>query len=193
MPDGLPGVYAGDFPCSNCAGIAATLWLRPDARFFLRQSYVGDDGTTDSSSYALGRWRWDENDAVIVLAGAGPERRFSSVDEQHLKLHTVSKIEHLLTRDPLAPAFADRIRLDGESAVIEGNVVFTECLTNLQLPVAKEGGFNELRRQHRLLNSRGGVALTAVDGRITEVANGDTVSELLVIDRVIGLKPGVGC
>jgi hypothetical protein len=41
MPSGLPGVYAGAFPCSNCQTIAATLWIRDDGRFFLRQSYVG--------------------------------------------------------------------------------------------------------------------------------------------------------
>ena len=194
MPDGLPGVYAGDFPCSNCAAIAATLWLRPDGRFFLRQSYVEADGTADgSSSYALGRWRWDDAAAFIVLTGAGPQRRFSWVDQQRLKLHTVSTVEHLLTRDPLAPPFADRLRLDGESTIIEGNAVFTECLTGLQFQIAKDGGFNELRRRHRVVNSRGKVALTSVDARITEVAAGDAVAELLVIDRVVDLKPGVGC
>jgi hypothetical protein len=40
MPGSLPGVYVGEFPCSNCAAIAATLWLRPDNGFFLRQEFV---------------------------------------------------------------------------------------------------------------------------------------------------------
>ena len=34
QPATLVGVYAGRFPCSNCAAIEATLWLRPDGRFF---------------------------------------------------------------------------------------------------------------------------------------------------------------
>ena len=42
MPSGLAGVYAGELPCSNCAKIEATLWLRPDGRFFLRQRFVDD-------------------------------------------------------------------------------------------------------------------------------------------------------
>lgn len=193
MPDGLPGVYAGEFPCSNCAAIAATLWLRPDGRFFLRQSFVDDDETADGSAYALGRWRWDQDDALIVLAGAGPERRFSRLDEQRLRMHTASKTEHVLSRDPFAPPFGDLVRLDGESAIVDGNAVFTECLTGLQFPVAKDGAFTALRRQHRLLNARGKVALTAVDARITEVAAGDATAELLVIERFIDLRPGVGC
>jgi len=32
----LPGVYAGVFPCDGCPGIAATLWLRTDGRFFFQ-------------------------------------------------------------------------------------------------------------------------------------------------------------
>src|SRR6185503_4980837 len=42
MPTRIAGVYAGEFPCSNCAAIEATLWLRPDGRFFLRQRFTDD-------------------------------------------------------------------------------------------------------------------------------------------------------
>lgn len=70
MPATLIGVYAGRLPCSNCAAIEATLWLRPDGRFFLRQRLEDDPaGATAetqtsqdlSTTYALGRWHWDRS------------------------------------------------------------------------------------------------------------------------------------
>jgi hypothetical protein len=42
MPMSLAGVYAGQFTCSNCVAIEATVWLRPDGRFFLRQRFIDD-------------------------------------------------------------------------------------------------------------------------------------------------------
>jgi hypothetical protein len=194
MPDDLPGVYTGDLPCSNCAAIAATLWLRSDERFFLRQSYVQADGAVDGrSTYALGHWRWDSHAAVLVLTGAGPERRIEWVDADHLQLHTFSQVEHVLTRDPLDPPFGDELRLDGESVMVDRSAVFTECLTGLQLQVADDAGFAELRRRHRVLGSSGKSALTGIDGRIIQVADGDSIAERLVIERIVDLKPGVGC
>jgi hypothetical protein len=194
VPAGLPGVYAGDFPCSNCAAIAATLWLRSDNRFFLRQSYAGNDGTLDGvSTYAVGRWHWDEVAALVVLVGAGPDRRLEPLDAGQLRLLTASKVAHVLTLDPASPAFTDRLRLDGESAIVDGNAEFIECLTGLQFAVAKEGAYGELRRQHRRLNPRGRVTRTALEGRIVTRAAQDSANETLLVERVIDLKPGVGC
>src|SRR5688572_29732725 len=92
MPASLAGVYAGELPCGNCAAIEATLWLRPDRGFVLRQRVV-DDGSAPSgeepigasTSYGLGRWTWDEDSAEIVLRGRGPERRLIVRDEGRLE------------------------------------------------------------------------------------------------------------
>jgi hypothetical protein len=154
MPEGLAGVYAGEFPCLNCEAIAATLWLRTDERFFLKQTYRGGapgasgDAVeiSDTSAYAMGRWLWDEQAALIVLDSPGPQRRLSRLDEQRLQLQPSSKVEHLLTRDPAAPPFTDRVRIDGESAIVDGNGVFKECLSGLSLPIVKNNAFGELRR-----------------------------------------------
>jgi hypothetical protein len=192
MPDSLPGVYAGEFPCSNCAAIEATLWLRPDGRFFLRQSYVGEGGVVDSS-YALGKWSWDEHAAEAVLRGVGPERRVAPLDADRLEQRTASPLQHVLTRDHAAPPFTDRLRLDGETVIVDGAAVFAECLTGLRFDVAQESAFNELRRQHRVLSGRGGSALTSVEARIRGVGAGETMREVLVVDRVVGMKPGETC
>ena len=199
MPSGLAGVYAGEFPCSNCAKIDATLWLRPDGRFFLRQRFVDDSDTsteskapTPAATYGLGRWSWDDLAAQLVLRGAGPERRLMVRDAEHLELRVTSPIEHILTRDHREPAFTDRITLDGESAVSANGATFKECVTGLELPVVVDAGaYRQLRHYHRTMNARGKVALTVVDGHL--VAGGSNASERLVVDAFISIKPGTGC
>jgi len=196
MPATLAGVYSGQLPCSNCSAIAATLWLRRDGRFFLRQRFSDDEsaeasaGNEESLRYSLGRWRWDEIKAEAVLSGAGPERRLSVRDDGRLQLRVASPIEHLLARDDAAPRFGDRVTLDGESAVTEKGATFRECLTGLRLPVADAGAYRELRRQHRRMNPRGKVALTTIEGHLVGES---TTGERLVVDRFITIKPGRGC
>ena len=198
MPAGIAGVYAGEFPCSNCAKIDATLWLRPDGRFVLRQRFVDDAVTSTgkpeapAATYGLGRWAWDEVAAQLVLRGAGPERRLTVRDAEHLELRVASPLEHVLARDHAAPAFKDRFPLDGESAVTATGATFKECLTGLEFSVVVDAGaYRQLRHYHRTMNARGKVALTAVEGHL--FSGGATTSERLVVDTVISLKPGTGC
>jgi hypothetical protein len=189
-PATLPGAYAGQFPCSNCSTIGATLWLRGDQRFFFRQTFNGGDAAAGTEvTYALGRWTWDEHTAEIVLRGAGPERRLTVLDADRLQLRVASPVEHVLARDVTDPAFKDRLRLDGESTATKDGVIFTECLTGLPLRVAEAGAFKELRRQQRLMNPRGKVALTTVDAHFAHVSSG----EVLVVDRFVTIKPGKPC
>ena len=199
MPDGLPGVYGGEFPCPNCDAIAATLWLRHDDRFFLKQTYLGGESgagypvkASQTSTYTLGRWRWDEQAAQIVLEAPG-QLRLSRIDEQSLQLQSASTAEHLLTRDAAAPPFSDRVRLDGESAIVDGNGVFKECLTGLSVPIVKNSAFSELRRQHRTLNPRDQITRTEIEGRFISVNLNDVVTEMLIVDLVSKLLPGTGC
>jgi uncharacterized lipoprotein NlpE involved in copper resistance len=197
MPASGPGLYAGEFPCSNCAAIAATLWLRPDGSFFLRQRFVeaaeaGALTAAPSATFGLGRWSWDERAAQLVLRGAGPERRLVVHTDDRLQLLVPSPIEHALTRDSTSPAFVDRLSLDGESAVTENGATFTECLTGLTFAVADAGAYRELRRQHRRLNPRGKVALTTVEARLV-AAPDDAAPEQLVIERYVTMKPGTAC
>jgi len=194
VPANLAGVYDGSFPCADCKEIAATLWLREDDRFFLRQSIVLENGATESSSYSFGRWSWDENSAEIVLSGRGPDRRLTQLDAQRLQLRAASPVDHLLTRNPSAPPFADRVQIDGESSVSESGATFIQCVTGLELPIADTGAYKELRRQHRVLNPRHRVALTTVEAHIATAATGDETHEVLVVDKVVQpIRPGQGC
>jgi hypothetical protein len=198
MPATLAGVFTGELPCSNCAAIDATLWLRPDGRFFFRQQLRDDTASTasaqpPSTTYGLGRWSWDEIAAEVVLRSAGPERRLTVRDEHHLQLRVPSPVEHVLARDTAATRLADRVTLDGESAVTENGATFKECLTGLALPVADAGAYRELRRQHRRMNPRGKIALTTVEAHLVAIEKDSTTSERLVVDRFITMKPGQGC
>lgn len=196
MPPSVPGVYAGEFPCSNCAAIAATLWLRPDGGFVLRQRFVeAEDAATQAAgpaaTFGLGRWSWDERAAQLVLRGAGPERRLAVHTEDRLQLLVASPIEHALTRDPASPPFVDRLSLDGESVVTQDGATFTECLTGLTFAVADASAYRELRRQHQRLNPRGRVALTTLEARLAPAT--EEQPEQLVIERFVTMKPGTPC
>jgi hypothetical protein len=200
MPPTVAGVYAGRFPCSNCAAIEATLWLRPDGGFVLRQRFVDDASAASSDAsrepstiHGLGRWSWDELSAELVLRGRGPERRVVVRDDDVLDLRVASPVEHILERDETAPPFEDRVMLDGESAVSETGASFKECSSGLTFAVADAGAYRELRRQHRRMNPRGKVALTTVEGHLVGSDHASTASERLVIDLVLAIKPGAGC
>ena len=112
-PSSVPGVYSGVFPCADCPGIATTLWLRPDGRFFYRQHYPEVDDREAMTAYSLGRWTQGDGDSSIRLAGAGPARTFSRGEEHTLLMQTDSHLEHRLSRDPAAPDFLEAIRMTG--------------------------------------------------------------------------------
>jgi NlpE N-terminal domain/NlpE C-terminal OB domain len=193
MAPGLPGVYAGTFPCSNCEGIAATLWVREDGRFILRQRYVGKDAGAAPPSYAFGKWSWDEHTAELVLESVGPTRRLSPLDTDTLELKTASHAPHVLARDAGSPAFADRVLIDGETVVAKTGATFRQCVTELELPIADVAAYKELRRQHRALNAPGKPALTTVEAHFVAAPADGSGPESLVIDKVVQLKPGAHC
>jgi hypothetical protein len=193
MPSGLPGVYSGAFPCSNCQAIDAMLWIREDGRFFWRQSYAGTAGAADDKTYSFGLWSWDERAGEVVLQGRGPARRLAPLDADRFELRTASVIPHVLGRDPTAPPFSESALLEGESTIVGNGATFTQCVTGLEFPVATTGALKELRRQHRVLNATHKVALTTIEGHITTATEGGATREVLVIDKVVGLKVGTGC
>jgi uncharacterized lipoprotein NlpE involved in copper resistance len=197
MPATLAGVYSGTFPCSNCAAIEATLWLRADGAFVLKQRLLDDsptpsgDAAGSATTFGLGRWSWDDVSAETVLRGRGPERRLVVREDGSLQLRVASPVEHVLARDATAPPFTDRLVLDGESAVSETGATFKECATGVTFAVADAGAYRELRRQHRRMNARGKVALTTVEGHLAGEESAAT--ERLVVDEFIAIKPGTGC
>ncbi|HEY8520036.1 MAG TPA: copper resistance protein NlpE N-terminal domain-containing protein [Gammaproteobacteria bacterium] len=194
LPRGeLAGVYAGRFPCSNCEAIEATLWLRSDGAFFLRQRYVVEDGSQEPPAYARGRWRWDERAGQVVLEAPGPGRRLVQLDADRLRLETASPVAHVVARDPDAPPFGDRLRLEGETVVIDGGIAFRDCLTGLAYTAASGAGYDDLLRQHRRLNRANAPSLAELDGHAEVASAPDGAHEVLVVDRFVTLKPRTPC
>lgn len=192
LPDNsLPGVYTGTFPCDDCSGIEATLWLRPDRRFFFRQQYPGENGLRAMSAYNLGRWSWIQSDRVIVLMGAGPRRTFARRDPDTLVMQTESDLEHRLTRDPTAPDFSARIRMDGIMRMRGDRASFTECLTGLVVPVDKGRDFGRFLHQYRSVGALGEPVHVELEGRF--YWSGDGTMKSLTIERFITIKSSGSC
>ena len=187
----LPGVYAGTFPCQNCPGIRATLWLRPDGRYFLRQRYLEDAESDAMTSYSLGRWRWIPDDTVLELQGAGPGRTFTYPDRDTLLMRTGSDLEHRLSRQSAAPDFTSTIAMTGMMKTTGGGASFTECRTGLTAPVEGNRELTRFRQQYRRAEARGRPAYVELEGRFAWSPDGSLQS--FVIERFITVKEGQSC
>jgi hypothetical protein len=188
MPTDLAGFYAGDFPCGNCARIAAALWLREDGVFFFRQRYA-NSSADDTVSHGLGRWRWDADAALLVLESAGPERRFRHDANGRLELETASPLPHVLARAADEP-FADGVRIDGLAVATGDGATLVECLSGLALPVAAGGASADLRRLYGRLVTPGSPALVSVEVRLLA---GDGTEERWLVERLLNLRPQGTC
>ena len=189
----LPGVWVGVFPCDNCPGIDITLWLRPDERFFIEQRYraMDGEGSAPTTAYGLGRWRWNSEERILVLDGAGPDRIFERRDADTLLMRTVSPVEHRLRRNSVSPAFSATIRLSGVARRHGDTYVFEECLTGFELPLDTGGDYTRFRRQYRSVVPRGEPAPVEFEGRFTWAADGAPAS--LRIERFITIREEGRC
>jgi len=187
----LPGVYTGVFPCEGCDGIASTLWLRSDGRFFFRQRYPADEAREAMDAYSLGRWSSIADERTIELRGAGPRRSFMRVDRDTLVMRTDSDLEHRLTRDPAMTDFSATIRMEGVMRMRGDSASFTECLTGFVAPVSKGGDFARFRHQYRSADRRSETIFVELEGRFYWSGDGSVKS--LTIERFITVKANGAC
>jgi hypothetical protein len=187
----LPGIYAGVFPCDVCAGIDASLWLRADHRFFLRQRYLADGNNEAKSVYSFGRWIARAGESAIELNGEGPRRIFDSVDTETLLMRTASPLEHRLGRQPETTDFTETIRMAGVMQMPASGPSFSECLTGYVVPVSQQGDFARFRHQYRSVVGRGKPAFVEFDGRFTW--SDEHALQALIIDRFLTIKVDGSC
>jgi hypothetical protein len=188
----LPGVYVGTFPCLNCPGADARLWLRPDGVFFLREDFRADEVSEAERSYALGRWAWDTATSELVLRGRGPERRFAYAPPGRLQMQ-VPGAPHVLERDATARRFADRLPLEGKYDSSEGFGTFLECVTGLRFAVRGDADGPSLRRRHRAVSPADRALWVSIEAHIVYADPGGAPTESLAVDRVVTLRPGGEC
>jgi len=189
--DLLPGTYAGVFPCDGCPGIASTLWLRSDGRFFFRQQYPSDNAREATDVYSLGRWNSVADEHAIQLIGAGPTRTFLRLDRDTLVMRTDSNLEHRLTRGPMTTDFPATIRMSGMMRMLGDSASFTECSTGYVAPVRKGGDFARFRHQFRSAAGRGEPAYVELDGRFSW--SGDGTLKSLTVERFVTVKTDRAC
>lgn len=187
----LPGVYKGVFPCEGCSGIASTLWLRSDGRFFFRQHYPADDAREALDTYGIGRWSSIADESVIELRGGGPVQTFVQVDRDTLVMQTHSDLEHRLTRDPIAADFSETIRMVGTMRLLGDSASFSECLTGLAAPVSKGGDFARFWHQYRSVGARSTPVYVELDGRFSWSDDGTLKS--MTIEQFITIKDDGAC
>ena len=187
----LPGVYEGVFPCEGCPGIASTLWLRSDGRFFFRQKYAADNTGEAIDAFSLGRWSSITDDRAIELSGLGPRRVFIRMDRDTLIMQTDSDLKHRLTRDPAAPEFTATIRLAGTMRKVGVGASFTECLTGLVAPVSKSGDFARFWHQYRATGRSTEPTYVELEGRFSW--SDDGTPKALTIERFITVKAKGAC
>lgn len=187
----LPGVYAGVFPCEGCPGIASTLWLRSDGRFFFSQQYAADDTSEATDAYSLGRWNSRPDDHAIELRGSGPIRTFTHPDSDTLLMQTESDLEHRLTRDLKATDFSATIRMTGMMRMHDRSASFTECLTGFVAPVSKGGDYARFRHQYRSAVRPNKLVFVELKGRFSWSV--DSVPKSLTIERFITVKADGAC
>lgn len=185
IPDNLAGFYAGDFPCGSCTAIATALWLRDDGVFVLRQRYLGTEAQPVA---ALGRWRWDETAAALVLEGSGPERRFAHGADATLTFATASPLPHVLARAQDGRA-DERMRIRGLAQFAERGATLTECVSGLALPLAELGQFTELRRLYRRMVTVGTPARVSVVAHLSQ----DGATESWVVEEIVEVQPQETC
>lgn len=187
----LPGVYTGVFPCEGCPGIASTLWVRADGRYFFRQRYPSDDAHEATDAYSLGRWNSIAEDHAIELRGVGPGRTFVRLDRDTLRMETDSDLEYRLTRDPAIGHFSATIRMMGTMQILGDSVLFTECLTGFVAPVSKGGDFARFRHQYRSAGGRSKAVYVELEGRFSWSDDGALKS--LTIERFVTIKADGAC
>lgn len=187
----LPGVYSGTFPCEDCPGIATTVWLRADRRFFFRQQYPADSTREAMGVHSLGRWSTIGEERAIELAGSGPMRTFTRVDRDTLVMRTDSDLEHRLVRDSVSSEFSSTIRLAGTMRIRGGTASFTECWTGYAVPVSKGGDYAKFRHQYRSAGGRGNPVYVEFDGRFSWSADGAPKS--LTIERFVTVRENKTC
>ena len=83
--------------------------------------------------------------------------------------------------------------LAGVTVMKGRTATFRDCVSQLELEVAREGAFSDLRRRHRQFGLRGTPALTRATGYPRRVPDSDPRREIWVFDQVVSVNPDKGC
>jgi len=194
-----PATFTGDLQCTGCKPLHYHLDLLADGVYFLRTSFVSQmpDGFD-----AIGRWTVGADGRTLELRGLHePPALFEIHDAATLRRldqagNTIESKKAELNRqaafEPIEPA----LRMRGLYTYMADSGWFTECITGMRLPVAKEADNAAL--ETAFLNARpapGAALLATVDGRIAQrmPMEGPGPRPTLVPDRFVSIAAEPDC
>ncbi len=195
----LPATYAGTLPCADCPGIRYTLNLLPEGIFFLRMVYLERATTFDD----IGTWSLTEGDTRLLLRGGrqssdmfaitGPSV-LRKLDGQGKEI--TAQLNFDLTRAGRFEPFEPRLTMRGVYSSTDDGGVFTECATQLKLPVAREGENGALEAAYIKARRQPGEEMLAnLEGHLAmrPQADGSGEERTLVVDAFTSVVPGETC
>src|SRR5262249_47475861 len=193
-----PATFTGDLQCTGCEPLRYRLDLLADGVYFLRTSYVSEmpDGFDD-----IGRWSVRADGPRLELRGLHePSALFEIRDVATLRrldqagkpVEWKAELKRQAVFEPVEPA----LRMRGLYTYMADSGWFTECITGMRLPVAKEADNAAL--ETAFLNARpapGAALLATVDGRIAQrqPMEGPGPRPTLVPDRFVSIAAEPDC
>jgi len=195
----LPATYAGTLPCADCPGIRYTLNLLPDNIFFLRMDYLERSTTFDD----IGTWSLAENGSQLLLRGGrGSSDMFAIKSPTVLRKldgegkEIAAQLNFDLARAGRFEPFEPRLTMRGVYTSTADGGIFTECATQLKLPVARDGENGELEAAYIKARRQPGEEMMAnLEGHLAMRPQADGTGEerTLVVDKFTSVVPGETC
>ncbi len=199
----FPATYSGILPCADCEGIRYTVNFWSDQVFFRRMTYLGKGEGEGAGFDDVGRWRFSDDGRSLILSTKDETPDRFAIEGRDLlrKLDlnrppVESELNYTITRHEKMTWFEPQVRLHGMYTFMADAGAFTECLSNLHLPVAQEADNAALELQYSFARSEPGEAiLVSVEGRIVNRSKTDGTGkgQVLVIDKFLNLWAGETC
>ena len=175
-----------------------SLNLRADGVFLSRTRLRSGDQEHD-----IGRWKLSDDNSQLLLYGGGDAvRRYAIDDPSTLApldgegVRHESADERRLGRSDLYDPIHDSMRWIGMARYMADAAVFTECASQLRLPIAMERDYPAFEAAY--LEQRpepGGPLLITLTGHIEErpAMEGTGTDEVLVVERFEAAWPAQSC
>lgn len=189
----LPATYTGDVS-QNGAAIHWHLSLWPDQSFQLTRTFGADMARS-----SLGRWSADPSANALVLRDGAEMPLMVRVARSGLEVvdaNTGAAFEGTLVTDgALTPTDLSELLVAGVVTVSGDRLVFEECLSGQQFPVAQGSDYLALETAYQEDQSSPGASLyimIEVGIAMEESAEGPA-RQMLGVNRFIRTRPGISC
>jgi copper homeostasis protein (lipoprotein) len=193
----LAGVFHDTLPCTDCDGIAARLYLRPDNSFVMEQAYLGK-----SVAYDIGKW--SVVDSILKLTGNEGPRQFKILNLAEIKLldnegrmpYDTANTRLTLKRDntPFKPA--QPVPLEGIFSAAGDTMNIQVCAMGNTYPVALAPAAMQMKALYNKAVKQENEPLYAKLAGHFELRpslTDTTTEDFFVVERFVNFVPGQQC